>query len=268
MKPISFVAPFLLLLMLLLYTRPSAQAATPTGLPVQLYLPIMRAGCNDFYESFRQPAAGWPSGPVVQNGVELGQWGVANEQFYIAINEVGAGYLIRPLAPAPGYASYVLTVDMQFTAPTTDGLVSLLFAAQLQETAVREYYLFEVEPEAQQFRLIHFQPDNSSRTIVDYTHSAAIAPGTAVNQLSVVYDQANITLAVNGTILGSWHDLGITEPGYTGFGFRLRNNQPAATATFDNYHLHTCLPETTTERVEPFLPQIDGLRPAVDRLDD
>ncbi len=212
------------------------------GLTPRAYLPLIQSSCDEqFFDDFSDPNSGWPVGPVVLNSQQLGSTNYVNGEYLIHSDAAGAGYLFRPLAPAPGYENYEVEAEMRFDVPTADGLVGLIFGAIIQGSEVPRYYLFEIEPEAQEFRLIR-RENATSITIVDYTPSAAINQGTAVNHLSVLRSGAEITLVVNGTTLGTWSDSGITGPGYTGLALRVRSSVPQANASFDNFYLYACLP--------------------------
>lgn len=212
------------------------------GLTPRAYLPLIQASCDGyFFDNFSDPNSGWPVGPVVLNSQQLGSTGYVNGEYLIDSDPAGAGYLFRPLAPAPGYENYQVEAEVRFDVPTADGLVGLIFGAIIENSDVPRYYLFEIEPEEQEFRLIR-REDATSIPIVDYTPAAAIHQGTAVNHLSVLRSGAEITLVVNGTTLGTWSDSGITGPGYTGLALRVRTNVPQANAFYDNFYLHTCVP--------------------------
>ncbi|MCL4263407.1 MAG: hypothetical protein KJ069_09335 [Anaerolineae bacterium] len=240
------VLAFLLVGMLALGAAEAAVSQNHTqvagGLTPRAYLPLIQASCDEqFFDDFSDPNSGWPVGPVVLNSQQLGLTQYTNGEYLIHSDAAGAGYLFRPLAPAPGFENYEVETEVRFDVPTADGLVGLVFGAIIENSEVPRYYLFEIEPEVQEFRLIR-REDAASITIVDYTPSAAINQGTAVNHLSVIRSGAEITLAVNGTTLGTWSDSGITGPGYTGLALRVRTSVTQANAYYDNFHLHTCVP--------------------------
>jgi len=164
-----------------------------------------------------------------------------NGEYLIHSDPDGAGYLFRPLAPAPGYENYTVEAEARLDAPTADSLVGLIFGAIIENNEVPRYYLFEIEPEVQEFRLIR-RENTVSTVIVDYTPSTAINQGTAVNHLSVTRNGAQITLAINGETLGAWNDSGITGPGFTGLALRVRTSVLQANAYYDNFHLYDCTP--------------------------
>lgn len=222
---------------------PMVLAQPQAGLTPRAYLPIVSSPrCSyEFLDDFSDPDSGWPAGLVFVTGEEIGLLEYVNGEYRIFSNEAGAGYLFRPLAPAFGNDNYEVEVDARFELPTTDGLVGLVFGAVIEGTEVPRYYLFEIEPETQEFRLIR-RENGVPTDLVGYTFSAAINPGTAVNHLKVIRNGADITLAVNDVILGTWTDSAITGPTYTGLGFRLRSNLPAASSYFDNYAI--CVPVT------------------------
>lgn len=212
------------------------------GLTPRAYLPLIQASCDEyFFDDFSDPNSGWPVGPVVLNSQQLGLLQYVNGEYLIHSDQPGAGYLFRPLAPTMGFENYQVEAEMRFDVPTADGLVGLIFGAIIEGTEVPRYYLFEIEPELQAFRLIRREYANST-DIVDYTASAAINAGAGVNHLSVIREGAQITLVVNGTTLGTWSDSGITGPGYTGLALRVRTSVPQANAYYDNFHLYYCAP--------------------------
>ncbi|HRQ37766.1 MAG TPA: hypothetical protein PLD25_07610 [Chloroflexota bacterium] len=216
--------------------------AQPAGGAPRVYLPLIRSSCDEYFlDDFSNPNSGWPVGPVVLNGQQLGATSYVNGEYLIHSDAAGAGYLFRPLAPAPGPENYTVEAEARFDAPTVDGLVGLIFGAIIEGSEVPRYYLFEIEPETQEFRLIR-REYSVSTDIVDYTLSTAINPGTGSNHLSVTRQGDQITLAINGAMLGAWSDSGITGPGYTGLALRVRTSVLQANAYYDNFHLYDCAP--------------------------
>lgn len=229
----------------LLMLIPLAQAKPEAGLTPQVYLPIIRTSCHDYFDGFGDPDSGWPVGPVVLNNQQLGLTDYVNGEYYMHIDQAGAGYLFRPIAPAPLYENYVVEADAHFDLPTADGLYGLVFGAVVEDNEVPRYYLFEVEPETQEFRLIR-REDGVSTDIVDYTLSTAIHTGAAANHLVAVHQGDQITLAVNGVTLGTWTDSALPGPASAGLAFRVRSTVPQANSYFDNFHLHICVPGMTS----------------------
>jgi hypothetical protein len=95
-----------------------------------------------------------------------------------------------------------------------------------------------VNTDYQQFQLLRRDPSGFT-TLVSATYSAAIHSGTASNHLKVTRSGSNITLEVNGTVLGIWTDSAIS--GLTGAGIVTNpySNIPVSDAHFDNFAVTT-----------------------------
>lgn len=250
LRKIFIVFLFLLAVVATAVSLHHTQAAG--GPSPQAYLPLILAGCDEyFFDDFSDPNSGWPVGPVILNSQQLGSLEYLNEEYHIHSDTAGAGYLFRPLAPALGYENYTVAADARFDVPTTDGLVGLIFGGIIEGNEVPRYYLFEIEPETQEFRLVR-REYGVSTDIISYTVSAAINTGAAVNHLEVTRIGDQITLAVNDTTLGTWADSGLTGPGYTGLGLRTRTSVTQADGYFDNFHLYYCAPAAPVSNTAVF----------------
>jgi hypothetical protein len=226
---------FLVLVMATAVAIPLTLTQPQGGLTPRAYLPVMMTDCDDYFDYFDDPNSGWA---VVDDDLVTLQY--VNSEYRIFSKQ--AGYLFRPLAPFPGRDNYVVEVDVRFNAPPMDGLYGLVFGGVTQGLEVIQYYLFAIEPGVQEFRLLRRETSGAFTTLVDSTPSAAIHPSTESNHLTAVRNGDQMTLAVNGTTLGTWTDSVITGPTYTGLALSPHSDSPQADARFDNFRTHICVP--------------------------
>lgn len=205
------------------------------GVTPRAYLPLVLNDCDDFYDGFSDPTSGWQ---VLDDAMV--RLAYVNGEYQILSRE--AGYVFRPLAPTHARENYVVEVDARFQASPTEGLYGLVFGAVTNQTEVPRYYLYVVEPDAQEYRLYRRETDGNFTTLISSTFSAAINQGTAVNRLTAVRNGNEITLAVNGTMLTTTTDAAITGPTFTGLALSPRPANPQADGRFDNFHVSICVP--------------------------
>ncbi len=186
-----------------------------------LYLPCTLRSCPPvFSDDFSNPASGWPieSG----DGYALGY---KNNEYSITIQ---AGYLAWALRDF-GVRDYRLVVDAR--APySLDGAVAVMFSANdygfyLLQVSDGWYALDRVDAYYWQWT-----------TLIDWTPSAAIHPGNAVNHLEIVRVGAGISLYANNQLLASLSD---STYGGTWHGMAAGAFDSTFEGRFDNFALYT-----------------------------
>jgi len=95
-------------------------------------------------------------------------------------------------------------------------------------------------------------------TLVDPTYSPAIHSGTASNHLKVSRNDSQITLEVNGTVLGTWQDSTIS--GLTGVGLASSpyDDAPVSDARFDNFRVTSLTSDTMQQSLVNTSAEAEG----------
>jgi len=160
--------------------------------------------CHDFFDDFSNPASGWE---VVDTEYERTEY--LNGEYRVAPKQ--AGYTYYYPAPTCSRENYTVEVDARW-ASTPGGSYGILFGMLVDYS---RFYTLEIDTDYQDF--IIWRRDSSGWTeIVPYTTSSAINEGIATNHLKITRDGIQITLEVNGTVLGTWSDDSLT--GFTRVG--------------------------------------------------
>ncbi len=197
----------------------------------QVFLPVVaRNYCPDFFDNFSNPASGWPVGEdaLVRYEYLNGEYRVLSKQ---------AGYFFFFRSPSCNRENYIVEADARWVG-TPGESYGLLFGITSDSS---QLYIFDVITDFRDYELLRLNADGSYTQIVPVTSSSAINPGTTSNHLKVTRNGSQITLAVNGTVLGTWSDSAIV--GLTGMGLVSSpyDNNPSSDARFDNFSV-TSLP--------------------------
>lgn len=196
-----------------------------------VYLPyIARYYCPpDFYDDFSNPASGWD---VVDDSYVRTEY--LDGEYRVLTKQSGYFYLFK--APTCNRQNYTVEADARW-AGTPGSSYGLIFGLASDYS---RYYLFDMNTDYQQFRLLRRDPSGFV-TVVPVTSASAINGGTASNHLKVTRNGNGITLEVNGTVLGTWYDG--TIGGLTGAGLVTNpyGNLPISDARFDNFAMVTLL---------------------------
>jgi uncharacterized repeat protein (TIGR01451 family) len=190
----------------------------------RIYLPIIaRNYCPDFFDDFSNPASGWDVVDV--SSVRTEYW---NGEYRILTKRAGYIYVFQ--APTCDRRNYVVEADARWVG-TPGQSYGLGFGITADFS---QYYVLDINTDYREFRLRR-RDAGGFTTIVPSTYSAAINGGTASNHLKVTRNGDQITLEVNGTVLGTWTDGTIT--GLTGAGVvsSSYSTNPTSDARFDNF---------------------------------
>jgi hypothetical protein len=197
----------------------------------QIYLPIIsRIPCLYFYDDFSDSASGWEE---VDDEFVRSEY--LNGEFRLLTKQSGYFYLFT--APTCARESYVVEVDARWVG-TPANSYGLIFGVDAE---FNNYYLFDVNTDYQEFRLLRREP-GYWYTIVPVTFSSAIKSGNASNHLKTTRRGNQIILEVNGVVLGTWNDSNITGLTYVGIVSSPYTNYPISDARFDNYSVNTLPP--------------------------
>ena len=166
-----------------------------------------------------------------------------NGEYRILTKRAGYFYLFR--APTCNRLKYTVEVDARWVG-TPDASYDLVFGIT---SGFEQYYLFDINTDYRKFDLVRRDAGGFTQ-IVGPTYSAAINGGTASNHLKVTRNGDQITLEVNGTVLGTWSDG--TIGGRTGAGLVTNpySGNPTSDARFDNFSMAS-LPGSGAPAQEP-----------------
>ena len=236
-------------------------AVTP---PKYVFLPVItRNYCAPFFDDFSNPASGWPVGEDVLVRIEY-----LDGEYRILSKDGNYFYLFR--SPSCSRENYVVEVDARWAGTPGDSY-GLVFGISGNFS---QYYLFYVSADFGDYALVRRDPAGIT-LLQPFTTSPAVLPGRATNHLKATRNGSQITLEVNGSMLGIWNDGAIT--GSTGAGVFSSPylNVPVSDARFDNFSMFNVvssslssqgLKAVTTSR-QSFIPvDRSGLPANVDRL--
>jgi hypothetical protein len=194
-----------------------------TALPM-----VLQNFCADFFDDFSTPS-GWPIGENAYLRAEY-----LNGEYRLLTKQ--GGFLYAARSPGCTQGNYVVETDARWDAAHGDGY-ALVFDIT---PGFDRYAVFYVSPDYGEFALWH--EVNGILQIVPFTHSAAIHPGGATNHLKVSVQGYNVTLEVNGVLLGTWYDGFLTGQSGAGLAVAPRPASPVADVRFDNFGLRRLVP--------------------------
>jgi hypothetical protein len=202
--------------------------------------------CRDFFDDFANPASGWA---IVNNNLVRSEY--LNGEFRVLSKQTG--YINFFSAPSCDRENYTVEVDARWVG-SPGSSYGLIFGVT---DGFNEFYLFDMNTDFQQFRLLHYGPGGYT-TIVPITDSPAINGGNASNHLKVSRDGSQISLEINGTPLGAWSDNTIT--GLTGAGVVAGpyNNNPTSDVRFDNSSMATLSGATAVQKGNSSANELSG----------
>jgi hypothetical protein len=102
-----------------------------------------------------------------------------------------------------------------------------------------QYYFVDIDPAYQIYALFRRNSNGTFSFVAPWAQSGAIRPGTQSNHLKVTRNGGQITLEINGIVIGSWFDSTITGPTRTGLAMAPYEDAPVADARFDNFRVTT-----------------------------
>lgn len=150
-----------------------------------------------FQDNFSNPDSGWKGGNV-------GNYAYGEYRLLTTVEGVGSEHAVHNQQ----FSDFTARLDARIDRPTTGVYLYLGFRFRDQPQG-SEGYVFVVTPDASSFRLERWQPGESGtiRTrLIDETRTPAILTGTDWNRLVVRVVESDITLLVNGQVVGQAHD--------------------------------------------------------------
>ncbi len=190
----------------------------------QVFLPAAgRSFCADFFDDFSDPTSGWPVG---EDGYVRSEY--LNGEYRILTKQAGYLYLFK--APTCGRQDYVVEVDVRWVG-SPGSSYGLVFGITAN---FDQYYLFDMNTDYRQFRLLR-RDSGGFTAIVPPTGSMAINGGTANNHLRVTRNGGQMTLEVNGVVLGIWNDSAVVGATGAGIVSSPYSSNPSSDARFDNF---------------------------------
>jgi len=193
----------------------------PASAVQELWLSLAaRDHCPPMTDRFDNPVSGWPVGedPWVRTEYLEGQYRVLTKQ---------SGYLYLFNSPSCPRRNYVVEIKARWWERPGDSY-GLIFGLSSDWS---HYYLFYVSSDLRAYALLRRDPSGFT-VLQTLTESPAIA---YENMLRVTRQGSNITLAINGTQVGTWSDGSIS--GLTGVGVYVLpyENLPVCEARFDDF---------------------------------
>lgn len=192
------------------------------------FLPMcMNNYCAPFYDDFNNPNSGWYVGDnnFVRSEYLNGEYRILTKQ---------SGYVYVFSAPSCAREYYASAVDVRW-AENRGAEYGLLMGIN---SNFDEYYMFLVSADYQDYGLIKHTP-GGWQTIVAFTPNGNIHAGNNSNHLEAVYVDGNMTLSVNGTLLGTWFVGYANAPTWTGIVAHPYDDVATADARFDNFSVET-----------------------------
>lgn len=226
-KSTLFRSSILLILALLLILGGNAEAFNQ----MFVYLPItFPYYCPDYYDDFSNPASEW----------YVGDDGYARFEYLHGEYRILSKDIFDNHSDAPSCArdNYTVEVDARWVGISGESY-GIVFG--LTEN-LDEFYLFEVSPDYQDFALYRFD-GYDYLTIIPYTYSPFINNGFSSNQIKITRNRYQITLGVNGIVLGTWTDANIIGETYAGIFSLAYIEDPISDARFDNFSIRSLAPE-------------------------
>ncbi|GAP12416.1 protein containg conserved repeat domain [Longilinea arvoryzae] len=186
------------------------------------FLPLCTKGCADFLDTFENSTTGWP----INNDAYLLTEYIKGE-YRLQAKDPQYIYLI--MAPTCKRQNYIVEADARWVNVRGDGY-GLLFGL---DEGFNNYYLFVVNNDYQEYALF-YRGANGYEAIVNWQYSALIHNGSS-NHLMVTRNGNQITLGINGSVLGTWTDGRVS--GLTGVGLFIipYSNMPNADVRYDNF---------------------------------
>jgi hypothetical protein len=182
-----------------------------------------------YFDDFSDPNSGWHTGDTGNANLSY-----IDEEYQIIIWKDHDGLMVTPDLVLP--ADYRIEVDA-YQASTIDCSYGLMFGNQYNVNNYEGYQVI-IFPASQVFLLNKRNMDGTWTTLVDWTHSSSIMPGTAPNHLRVDRIGSDIIIYINGTQVVTYDDSSFTGPGRDA-GVRVYSSDDyPAYGRFDNFGVY------------------------------
>jgi hypothetical protein len=248
MKNMNFFKRCVSLLLILVFTGLEDIEASSQ---LTQYLPYVLNNyepCSDFFDDFSNPDSGWYA-----TEDETAKWEYLDGEYRILTkDDYFEFYYATP--PTCGSENYSVEVDSRwFGEPGYSYGILFGIVGDLDQ-----YYIFDVNTDAQDYGLWYF---NGSEYIVlvPFSESEYVNPGNGSNHLKATKYKDQITLEINGFLLGTWTDYFLTGITYTAIISSPYDGIPYSDARFDNFSLTTYHADQLEE--DPIII-LEGLNPS------
>ncbi len=190
----------------------------------RIYLPVLcRNYCPNFFDDFGNPNSGWPVGEddYVRSEYLNGEYRVLSKK---------SGYLYLFRAPTCERQNYSVETDVRWVG-TPGSSYGLIFGVT---SDFSQYYLFDMNTDLQRYRLYRRSSSGFTQIVPPTWAPVAIHAGTASNHVKVTRNSSQITLEVNGTVLGTWSDYAFIGMSSVGLVSSPYSDIATSDARFDN----------------------------------
>jgi hypothetical protein len=217
----------------------------PTSAVQELWLSLVaRDHCPPMADGFDDPASGWPVGedPWVRTQYLEGQYSIFTKQ---------SGYLYLFRSPSCPRRNYVVEIKARWWERSGDSY-GLIFGLSSDWS---RYYLFYVSSDVRAYALLRREPSGFA-VLQTLTESSAIVYETV---LRVTRQGSSITLAINGTALGTWYDGSINGLTWVGVYAAPYQDRPVCEARFDDFSVASLQSSTISAMDAASAGQTSGL---------
>ena len=201
--------------------------------------------CSDFFDDFSDPDSGWY---VWED--ETARWEYLDGEYRILSKDAYFEfYYATP--PTCRSENYSVEVDSRWVGEPGYSY-GILFGIVGD---FDQYYIFDVNTESQDYGLWYFN-GTEYIILVPFTESEHVYPGNASNHLKVTKYKEQITLEINGYLLGTWTDYYLSGTTYPAIMSSPYEEIPFSDARFDNFSLTTYQADHLEEFPKIFLESI------------
>lgn len=203
----------------------------------QVYLPTIYAPCGNYFDDFSDPGSGWTQQDYAEVLFEYlnGEYRILSKQ---------SSYIFFARAPTCERQNYIVEADARWVGTPGESYGLIFSIKDTPSVFFDQFYLYDMNTDFRQFRLLRYSSGGGYNTVVPITFSPAINSGTASNHLKITRNGSQITLEVNGVILGTWFDETITGVTDVGVVSNPYSYNPTSDARFDNFSI-TKLPDSS-----------------------
>ena len=182
--------------------------------------------CPDFFDDFSDPSSGWWTGETDTGRIEY-----KDGEYRVLVKRESHYWILG--SPACDRENYSVEVDARW-AGNSGSSYGLVFGIQGD---FEQFYSFEVNTDYQEYALYRYNSTGWTELVLWTGAAAVINPGAQTNHLKAIRNGNDITLEINGTILGTWSESTITGDSGTGLIVSSYSDLANADAHFDNFRV-------------------------------
>jgi len=208
--------------------------------PDLVFLPIIQKSpvvptCGDYFDDFHDATSGW----LVYDDANLTAGYVASE-YRVLVKNTADGYLIK--APTCKRQNYIVETDVRWGG-NSGSFAGLLFG---MADDLGKYYAFVINTDYREFGLV-YQTETGFDWVVPETYSPIVNTNYSSNHLKATRNGNQITLELNGSVLGTWTHAGPGNTTNVGIITTSFSDRPYADARYDNFSVTTLPVNTSVE---------------------